>query len=493
MAYGLGFARSATLAYNDGVAATGCTSPLWAVLLGALHALAGASSPSWSVAHLAKALGVLLHATTAALAALTAARVVPSPRASVIAGVAAAGLCALDPALLFGAASGMEVSLTTALAAGAMLALSHARLAATGVLVGLCVLARPEALVMLGPVVVAVMLARGGAGWRSALRLLGPALLIVGLGVLRTWMASGRPLPATFYHKAFEVRVSPWTALAMTWRYSLSTTPGLGGVWRWALAALALIAVRRRGRADVGGVAAVSALGWVVGSGVVATPITETFYSARYVHPAIPLLVVGAVRGAAVLVGAMLARRGYSRARPLALASGAVVLLACASLVLELPRARQRLADDVTTIDRLQVRVGTWLASATAPTAVVWTIDAGAIRYWGQRRTVDLIGLNTPELVAGGRVPEHWWPDTVVLIPAFFSLHVDGRAASRVAVFDVPRYTVSRFQGLRRHSVYRCAAPRPGGVGDELWVGHRGASASHAAPLAVGRCRPVAQ
>lgn len=39
MVYGRAVAQKGYLAYNDGIASTGCTSPLWACLIGIIHLL----------------------------------------------------------------------------------------------------------------------------------------------------------------------------------------------------------------------------------------------------------------------------------------------------------------------------------------------------------------------------------------------------------------------------------------------------------------------
>jgi hypothetical protein len=43
----------------------------------------------------------------------------------------------------------------------------------------------------------------------------------------------------------------------------------------------------------------------------------------------------------------------------------------------------------------MQVAIGHWVRTETAPDAVIATHDAGAIRYLGQRETIDVVGLNT--------------------------------------------------------------------------------------------------
>ncbi|MBF0498281.1 MAG: tetratricopeptide repeat protein, partial [Deltaproteobacteria bacterium] len=55
---------------------------------------------------------------------------------------------------------------------------------------------------------------------------------------------------------------------------------------------------------------------------------------------------------------------------------------------------RYHLASDSRAINRINVQTGKWLAQNTPANAVVGVNDAGAIRYFGHRFTIDLIGLN---------------------------------------------------------------------------------------------------
>jgi hypothetical protein len=78
--------------------------------------------------------------------------------------------------------------------------------------------------------------------------------------------------------------------------------------------------------------------------------------------------------------------------------AGAVILL-CLSLGLprlaaSLEERRSRLASDSRAIHLLNVRAGEWIRDHTPTDAKVGVNDAGAIRFFGGRWTVDLIGLN---------------------------------------------------------------------------------------------------
>jgi len=67
-------------------------------------------------------------------------------------------------------------------------------------------------------------------------------------------------------------------------------------------------------------------------------------------------------------------------------------------LVVALPERARRLENDARNIDEVQVAIGRAL-SAVPPTQTVWTLDAGAVRYFGRPFVVDMAALNTPELL----------------------------------------------------------------------------------------------
>jgi len=84
--------------------------------------------------------------------------------------------------------------------------------------------------------------------------------------------------------------------------------------------------------------------------------------------------------------------------------------------LLPLPAAHDRYEADVATIDAVQVALGHFLERATASSAVVWSMDAGAVRYWGQRFVVDLGKLNTPDLLVNGEVRPGYEADAIVTL-----------------------------------------------------------------------------
>jgi len=116
------------------------------------------------------------------------------------------------------------------------------------------------------------------------------------------------------------------------------------------------------------------------------------FYWLRYVLPVAPLLYVP-VAVACELLSRQLASGRVGKLTG-ALAGGALAAGLLWRLPLDLPAAREAYAWNCQNIEEVQVAVGRWIAANTPPGAVVVVNDAGAICYFGGRRTIDLIGLN---------------------------------------------------------------------------------------------------
>ncbi|HSO31612.1 MAG TPA: hypothetical protein VLT33_03820, partial [Labilithrix sp.] len=348
----------------------------------------------------------------------------------------------LTPIHAYAAVSGMEVPLTSLLVLGAFLAALRARPRLAGVLLSAAILARPEALTCLpfvATVALLVQRTRATLSWRApavlvALALVGPALFGA-----RNMLVSGRPLPATFYLKAHPFDPSTLLHDIGLGLHGLpSTMPPYGSAVVAVLLALALgsgmLAARglvrlRRTTARalagpiVAGAGALTALSWLVGVAVTSRlGVPDWFYFQRYVVPPLPLVVVASTVACAHLArfaaqGPRLAR--YRRLLPFAVVVPAAVL---GGRALEaLPKARATYERDVVTIDSVQVALGRLIAKNVSPGGVVWSQDAGAPRYFGGHKVVDLERLNNPELTAA-EIPEALAPALVVVAPTIYKI-----------------------------------------------------------------------
>lgn len=225
------------LSYNPGDWETGFSSPAWVLLLAAWPL-----DPNPVVA--VKLLGALLHAATAGLASMIAldlvsarasvARPLPAMSVALLAGI----LCATSPALLQGASSGMEVSLTACLLLACVRASLREQWLLAGVLGFAVELARPEALACL--LAFALVLGLSSRKPWALSSVLGAAVALIAW-ILYCLAVSGWPWPNTAYVKT---TVGQATGLASGLDYLFSQVliwePWAAGVGGLALLLAAL-------------------------------------------------------------------------------------------------------------------------------------------------------------------------------------------------------------------------------------------------------------
>jgi hypothetical protein len=401
-------------AYNPGVPVSGSTAPLWTLLLAALFK-AGGAHPAW-----AKAAGV----AGALGAAWLARRLCLTWTGDTALGLTAALVTAWSAPMVWGALSGMEVTLAALLVTAALAAHAAGRAPIAAALAGLCVLARPES-VLLVPL---LWLAGPLTARRSAIVWGLPAVILL------PWVAfnvriSGTPLPATAAAKieggllgllsgARESAVT--TFLSRPWQFErewiawlasvnvllpVLLLPGLWVLWRrggraWALPASILLL-------------------HPLGMALLAPYRGPAFQEGRYSIQLLPLAIVVAVSAFVPLVSMARARPSWKRV--------ACALLLVASLASLGPGAT-RYAWAVQNIDAMQVGLGRWVDAHTPAGARLALNDIGAIAYFGRREVVDVMGLVTPAIIpyrrdgeAGIlRYLERACPDYLIIFPAWF-------------------------------------------------------------------------
>ncbi len=416
--------------YNDGVPETGMTSPLWVVVLAVVRLLTGGSIEA-----------VVIGAKVASLA-FGVAGVVALRRLALALGAGrgaaflAACLAALDPSLTFSRAAGMEVPLFVFLVIAALLAAVRGRPIAAGVAAGLSVVARPEGVVIF-PVVFALLLrrevrARPGAWRRLALATVA-AIAPAAAYSLFCLAATGFPLPNTFYAKFHAANPLSLSTLAFGWgEYVRENLPYFtleAGIVLATVGAAWL--VRRSGLVGL----APLATGILLFVSVLSTRAYSPghyYYWERWLIPAFPFLILGIASG----VGALWAGLGGLRASLLAKAGTAsnsiraVLAAAVVALVVwPMPSALRARADlfawNCQNIEEMNVVLGRWVDANVPRDAVVAVNDAGALRYFGRRATVDLIGLNDHKILRrdaseGFRTLEQRGVSHFVIFPSWF-------------------------------------------------------------------------
>lgn len=205
------------LQWNVGERVQASTHPLWLLALAALQPLTG--EPFWS------ALGLGLVCSAAAVA-LFAWRAAPGA----VGTVAGLGLLGASKAFVDFSTSGLENALTHLLLVGAATAAGRERDRALGVLVGLLMLNRLDAALLVAPLVVWRLVATRG----RAAAALAPIAAIPGAWMLFSLVYFGEPLPNTALAKlSQQIPAADRVArgldyLANSWTWDPVTLPALG-------------------------------------------------------------------------------------------------------------------------------------------------------------------------------------------------------------------------------------------------------------------------
>ena len=389
MVYARSLAALDGFAYNPGLQEAGATSPLWAVVL--VPASLVARVLGISVALPAKLTGILV-AAAGSLAAAGLARALGLGLAVEL----AAGLAiAVDPGLAFAQVSGMEVMLAGGLAAFALGQLALGRHKTAGLAAGLAVLARPE-MALLAALVLGFAewrLQKRRAPLRERLWVLAPAVVLVlaWLGFCLT--VTGHPLPNTVYAKLASRQEYLSHNLTVVFGQLMPQSPWFArgaGMVLWAVGAIAMF---RRGWA-AGLVAAFPILFLLGVAGSQLLREIDAFYWQRYVLPAQVFVLLTLAVGAAQAVAWAWRRRRLNWG----IASVVGVALLLSGSVVDLPSAlakRARLyAWNCQNIEELNVAMATWLRDNIPAHETIAVNDAGAARYFGRHRVLDLMGLN---------------------------------------------------------------------------------------------------
>jgi arabinofuranosyltransferase len=373
--------------------------------------------------------------------------------------IAAAALMWMGP-VVWGALSGMEVSLAALLVAGALLAHGRDRTLATAVCAALAVLARPESVLLVPLFAVArpVTLRRIAAFTGATAVIVAPAVLfsLSTAGTLYPATAAAKiegglvgwlggvtePASLTFVARPrmFFAEWIRWLT-ATHWLLALAVAAALVQIWRVAGRAL--------------GVIALGLLAHPLGMALLAPYRGPAFQEGRYSIHLLPLAVL-------TVAAAFGGRRDAPpvSGRPARL----VAILAWLGIAaITLVPAATRYGWAVQNINAMQVHLGHWVDANVPKTARIAVNDIGAIAFFSRREVIDLMGLVTPEIIPyrrqgeGGviRYLKEACPQYVIIFPAWFPR----LAASADTLEPVYRVRLERNEvaGAAEMVVYRLA------------------------------------
>jgi hypothetical protein len=482
--------------YNPGEPTGASTTPLWVLALAPLHLRWSPRDPVTAV----KVLGSLLFLASLVLVALLAWRVSEDGRVALVAGL----LAAWQPALVWGALSGMETPLYLPLVLLGLLSLlraesPHAR-SAYGATFWLTLAgwARPEVWVLL-PVAWAYLTwrrreLRAGRLWVHVL------IAAAGIGAFALFNVAvwGQPLPATWHAKtAFtqgnlsrgpvdwllhfsEQAISSIQAAVYSQNPVLVMTLVLGCVAAWRaggarwrrvvlLLAVVLAGIVTAALADLGTVgfqnyrraaSLVACMNILVALGAVA------LWDALTAGIRWPLF--GAQRPPAEAPARAAATAGR-RTKMIVVVSAALVALAMQAAGLR--EGAKLYANDVRSINQGDVAPALWLAANTSPDARIAVNDIGALAYFGGRHITDLVGLASPEAIKALKSSRAESEDRdrrlsdliiaegvdyVVIFPQWFPWLAQDPRLVEVKRFTVPRPTMIASGNV---VVYRVVSP----------------------------------
>lgn len=454
LVYGRTVAEDGYLAYNRGIPSTGSTSPLWAYLLGAVHVLLKkANLIIWG----AKFLGILLHFVTTYLSYRLLIFLTNSKPASLLVALLV-GLC---PPLVTSSFSGMEIPLATATFLGGAYAFVRQGWILSGIFLGLSGLTRPEfapaiAIFLLG------LLGRVLKEKSSPLKLIAFLLPIASMAVLNLgWnlLVDGRPFPATFYVKASLGAGPGLLERLVIGSYMISRYAFAPGALIWAGLLFFPLTKPKEKKASL----LFYALSFAYFSGSLITmPPRDpaAYYYIRYLLPAIPPACLGAsiplVFGGQALWRKILEKKKLHSPLDRYIAygtGGLIVIFLCLLTGYGLFFWKQKYSRDCRNINEVQVELGKAISRSFPEDAKIGTVDAGAIRYFGKRMTLDLMGLNTKNVFDCH--DENAYLEALVLMPAWVRLP-SGHNLEVILVKKTADYQVSSDPLMGRQFIAVC-------------------------------------
>jgi len=373
--------------FVPGVTSAGSTSPLWTLLLTIVH-LVSQNTPLI----LTYSLGAFTLWGLACLAELIFRQSIGWNKTQIpIAGL----MIAAEWHLVWAGASGMETLLMAVVVLAVFYFLRTITLRGSilaGLVIGIGVWVRPDALTLLGPLVFVLVFQK--SDWKQSVKTLRYSLaaLSVPLGVylLFNFWLSGHIWPNTFYAKQAEYAALQEIPL-LTRYFQILSLPmvGVGVLLLPGFIYKAIQAVRRRNYYWMAGI-----LWWLGYSLVYALQLPVTYQHGRYLIPAMPVYFLIGLIGSLEWLNIELPAVGLRWAINRVWAGASMIILAVFLII-----GGQTYAKDVAIINTEMVAAANWLKDNTSETDLIAVHDIGAVGYFSQRRIIDLAGLVSPEII----------------------------------------------------------------------------------------------
>lgn len=372
--------------FIPGVPSAGSTSPMWTFILSLFH-LVSDQVPYF----LTFLMGAICLWALASLGELVFRRATRFQSAFPLAGL----FLAMEWHLVWAGASGME----TGLMAVTILAVFYLILLGTikgyvlaGLLTGIGVWIRPDALTLVGPLLFCIY--ANHSDWKQrvkiGLRSVFAGLVPFGAYLLFNFLIAGQIWPNTFYAKQAEYASMQETSVFL--RFANLIVLPLVGVGSLVLPGFIYKLVKSIRKKDWFWISAT--LWWLGYNLIYAVKLPVTYQHGRYLIPSMPVYFLMGLIG----VAEWIATNKNKGKLIWVLQKGWLVSLAAVSVAF-LGLGASSYARDVAIINTEMVETAKWLKTNTAEDDLIAVHDIGAVGYFSQRNIIDLAGLVTPEVI----------------------------------------------------------------------------------------------
>jgi hypothetical protein len=460
LVYGRSVAEAGYLAYNSGVPASGSTSPLWAYVLGILHVFF--SDPS-VITYAVKITGVIFHG----IMAWVCAKLVADITGSMISGIAAGIAAGMSPVLAYSSGSGMEVSMGCMFCMTAILFFLKRKMLAAGIFIALSFLSRPEYSIIAAITFIYLLIEvlKKKSNFREIAKLSCPPLAAFLMYSAWNLYAGARIFPSTFYVKAVTEGGMPLFDRIVAGFGMISAHAPLAGFLIWSGTAGFLYGSDRIKKIMLllvsGGVCYA-----VVNLILIPPTDPEAFYHIRYLVPAVPLISTGLITGFSAMVcksselSGNICEKKYTKELSLIFRSlaGITMILILGYSTAGFFSWSRKFAEDCRNINEVQVELGKDIERSFDEKAVIATVDAGAVRYFGKRFTLDLMGLNTHYVLSEGfrSMPV----DGLAVLPSWVSISPE-KDLIPLSVRHTENYGVTSCKAMDTQYLLACRSEKP--------------------------------
>lgn len=447
LVYAQSFAENGFLSYSGNIPSTGSTSPLWSILLSINYFIFHKN-----VDHLITSvfiLGAILHITTIYITTKVIQTVTNRPTYSIITG----SFLTLCLPYTISAFSGMEVHLTAACLLGATLSYLKNKEVSCGIFMALACASRPESVIFCILIFSFFVYQRrpNKKTFKLTITLITPSIIIGSCLFLYNYWASGLPLPATFYAKnssaISELPSRLYTAASFFLPQIPFFTHHILGITCVIIITFRIFKPNTETKNLL--LIALGGLAFLSTNLHILKPVDPyAYYHMRYLMPAVPLLFISIVCAIRLL-------DHLTNKRYIFTIFTVVFSTYIAGTKLELES--YKLHNDTKNINEVQRHIGLWLKNNLPKTSKIAVSDAGALRYFSELDTIDVLGLNTPEMLTPNEDFINRNPvSAIVLIPSWFTQPpTQKREGSLTMAYSVSTspYTVTSFKDMNNQVV----------------------------------------